>query len=177
MTFAIRRATPDDAMAIAQVRVISWQATYRGVVPNSFLDAMKPEQSVETWRGAAAGETPGVEVLVGTVEDRVVGFAGYGAAREPAFGYSGELYTTYWLPEAMGKGYGSQLFRDAVRGLTRLGHADMLLWVMEANARGRKFYEERMRGTLIDNSRKSFTLDDHEIWEVAYGFRPLDAFK
>jgi hypothetical protein len=48
---------------------------------------------------------------------------------------------------------------------------------MEANARGRKFYEALMRGTLINDSRKSFTLDGHEIWEVAYGFRPLDAFK
>jgi GNAT superfamily N-acetyltransferase len=177
MSFAIRRATPDDAMAIAQVRVTSWQATYRGAIPDSYLDAMRPETSVEMWRAAAAGETPGVEVLVGTLEDRIVGFAGYGPARPPAFDYSGELYTTYWLPEAMGKGYGSQMFREAVRGLLRLGHGDMLLWVLEANVRGRRFYESLVKGTLIPDSRKSFTLDDHEIWEVAYGFRPLDAFK
>ncbi len=177
MRFAIRPATVDDAMDIAQIRVTSWQATYRGVVPDSHLDAMMPEASLGSWRAAASGETPGVEVLVGTRDDRVVGFAAFGPARPPAFDFCGELYATYWLPEAMGKGYGSKMFAQAARSLVRLGHADMILWVIESNVRARRFYETLMGGAAVEGSRRAFTLDGQEIWELAYGFRALDAFK
>jgi hypothetical protein len=47
----------------------------------------------------------------------------------------------------------------------------MIVWVMEANARGRAFYERTM--PLVDGSRQSFAIDGVTIWEVAYGLRPL----
>jgi GNAT superfamily N-acetyltransferase len=168
----IRPATPQDAHAVAAVRAISWQATYRGTVPDSYLDALAPAESEERWRAVAAGEIPGAELLVCEADGKIVGFAAYGAARPPQFGYGGELYATYYLPEAMGKGYGTQTVRDVVRGLARLGHDDMIVWVMEANARGRRFYEG-IGGAVVHGSRQSFEIDGRAIWEIAYGFRPL----
>jgi L-amino acid N-acyltransferase YncA len=169
----IRPARPQDARAIAQVRIASWRATYRGVVPDSYLDAMTPADSEENWRAVAAGETPGAELLVCEVEGAVAGFAAYGAAREPSHGHAGELYATYYRPEAMGKGYGSAVLREVIRGLRRLGHADMIVWVMEANARGRNFYENILHMTPVADARQSFEIDGVQIWEVAYGLRPL----
>ncbi len=168
----VRPATPQDAHAVAQVRVTSWQATYRGTVPDSALDAMTPAETQDRWRAVAAGEVANAELLVCEVDGAVVGFAGYGAARPPDFGYGGELYATYYLPEAMGKGYGTRMVADVVRGLIRMGHMDMILWVMEANARGRRFYDG-IGGSVISGSRRSFEIGGREIWEVAYGFRPL----
>jgi GNAT superfamily N-acetyltransferase len=168
----IRPATQADAHAIAAVRVTSWRAAYRGVVPDSCLDAMTPEESQDSWRAVAAGEVAGAELLVCELDGAVVGFAAYGAARPPDFGYSGELYATYYMPEAMGKGYGTAMVAEVARGLARLGHADMILWVMEANARGRRFYDS-VGGTVIAGSRRSFDIDGVAIWEIAYGFRPL----
>lgn len=168
----VRPARPEDAHAVAGVRVASWQATYRGTVPDTYLDAMTEAQSEANWRAVAAGEMPGAELLVCDLAGAVVGFACYGAARAPDFGYGGELYATYYLPEAMGKGYGSAMMREVVKGLKRLGHADMILWVMEANARGRRFYDG-FGGTVIPGSRRSFAIEGRAIWEIAYGFRPL----
>ena len=168
----VRAARPQDAHAVARVRTISWQATYRGTVPQSYLDALTPAESEERWCALAAGEMPGNELLVCEVDGAVVGFAAYGAARPPAFGYSGELFATYYLPEAMGKGYGTATVAKVVEGLNRLGHADMILWVMEANARGRRFYDG-IGGEAIAGSRQSFEIEGTPIWEIAYGFRPL----
>ncbi|HXC55592.1 MAG TPA: GNAT family N-acetyltransferase [Rhizomicrobium sp.] len=168
----IRPATPADARAIAAVRVTSWRATYRGVVPDSYLDAMTPEESQDGWRAVAAGEVADAGLLVCDIDGAIVGFAAYGAARPPDFGYGGELYATYYLPEAMGKGYGTAMVAEVARGLARLGHGDMILWVMEANARGRRFYDS-VGGAVIAASRRSFDIGGATIWEIAYGFRPL----
>jgi len=35
---AVRRATIDDAVDIADVHVATWRATYRGLMPQSLLD-------------------------------------------------------------------------------------------------------------------------------------------
>ncbi len=169
----IRFAAPQDAQAVAAVRVASWRATYRGTVPDSYLTAMDPNES--HWRAVAAGETDGAELLVCEEDGRIVGFAAYGAAREPRFGHSGELYATYYLPQAMGKGYGSAMMEAVTANLRRLGHRDMIVWVMEANARGRRFYETILRARMVEGSRQSFVLEGETIWEVAYSLRPLPA--
>jgi hypothetical protein len=42
----IRRAEPRDAAGIAHVHVASWRTTYRGIVPDSYLDALdEPERA------------------------------------------------------------------------------------------------------------------------------------
>lgn len=169
----IRAATPDDAYDVASVRVTSWRATYRGTVPDSYLDMLSPDESADRWRAMAAGEMPGTGLLICDVDGRTVGFAAYGAARPPSFGHTGELYATYYLPEAMGKGYGSAMLRHVTADLRRLGHDDMIVWVMEANARGRAFYENILRARCIDGSRQSFEIDGATIFEVAYSLRPL----
>ncbi len=156
MSLRIRPAKPADALAVATVRVASWQSAYRGVVPDAHLAAMNP--NLAHWTKLASGEEPGSELLVAEAEGVIVGFAVYGAARPPTFGYSGELHATYWLPEAMGKGYGTQMMARVFEGLKRLGHNNMIVWVIEANTRGRKFYERLPGVSEIETSRKSFEI-------------------
>jgi len=173
MSVLVRTARADDALAAATVRVISWQSAYRGVVPDAYLDAMSPQKNLDHWRNVAAGGEPGTELLVAEESGRIVGFAVYGTARPPTFGYGGELHAIYWLPEAMGKGYGTLMMQHIIAGLRRLGHDDMIVWVMEANTRGRKFYEHFAGMTEVENSRRSFDIAGTTLWEVAYGLRPL----
>jgi len=168
----VRSARPADALVVAQIRVASWRATYRGVVPDSYLDVMSAEENAPQWAAAARGEQPGMRLLMCEDEGSAIGFAAFGAARLPQFGYTGELYAIYFLPDAVGKGNGSALMAEVVRGLEALGHGDMILWVMEDNSRGRRFYE-RAGMTLVEGSRQSFEIEGRTIWEVAYGMRPL----
>jgi ribosomal protein S18 acetylase RimI-like enzyme len=170
----IRRGRLEDAPGIAAVHSASWRQAYREIVPQSYLDGMEPEKTVERWQKAIAGETsPPAHLLVAEEAGKIVGFEVYGSAREPAFGFSGELYAAYFLPDATGKGLGTEMARIVSRDLAADGLNDMIVWVMEANERGRRFYEKILGGSVVPNSRKSFDIDGAEIWEVAYGFRPL----
>ena len=173
MSVTIRPATLEDAPGIAEVHSASWRATYRGIAPQRHLDRMDPEKTVERWRRHAQGGMPDPRLLVADAGGRIVGFQAYGPAREPNFGYSGELYAAYFLPEAMGKGLGSAMVAHFAEGLARHGIDDMIVWVMEANARSCRFYEAVLGGAVIPGSRQRFKIDGEEIWEIAYGLRPL----
>jgi L-amino acid N-acyltransferase YncA len=174
----IRPGRVADAEGIAHVHSTSWRHAYRGIVPQSTLDEMHPEKTVSRWQSAISGEAmAGAHLLVAEEGVRIVGFQVYGPAREPSFGYAGELYAAYFLPEAMGKGLGTQMMKTVVHDLTAQGLNDMIVWVMEANERGRRFYEKLLGGAVVPDSRKSFDVDGAEIWEIAYGFRPLPLLK
>lgn len=173
----IRPARSEDAPGVAAVHSASWRATYPGIVPQSYLDDMCPEKTVERWRDAAVGKHPGAHLLVAEEASKIIGFETYGPAREPNFGYSGELYAAYFLPEAMGKGLGTEMMKIVVRDLAAQGLNDMIVWVMEANERGRRFYEKILSGVAVPDSRQSFEIEGAMVWEIAYGFRPLPQVK
>lgn len=166
----IRPGRLEDAHGVAVVHSTSWRATYRGIVPQSTLDGMEPAKTVERWQSAMAGPA---QMLVADDHERIIGFMVYGAAREPSFAYSGELYAAYFLPEAMGKGLGTEMMKTVFRDLAARDFNDMIVWVMEANERGCRFYEKILGGSVVPSSRQNFEIDGTMIWEIAYGFRPL----
>ncbi|WP_330405892.1 GNAT family N-acetyltransferase [Faecalicatena contorta] len=53
----------------------------------------------------------------------------------------GEIISIYLLPEYLGKGYGKQLLQAAIDDLIQMGYKDIFLYVLEANAKTRRFYE------------------------------------
>jgi hypothetical protein len=174
----IRPGRVEDALDIAIVHSTSWRATYRGIVPQPYLDGMEPEKTVERWQSVIDGKvTSGPEILVAEDSAKIVGFQVYGPAREPSFGFSGELYAAYFLPEFMGKGLGTAMVKIASRNLGAQNINDMIVWVLEANTRGRRFYETVLSGIVVPNSRKTFEIEGTSLWEIAYGFRPLPLLK
>jgi hypothetical protein len=47
----VRPARPDDALPVAGVHVRSWQAAYRGLLPDDYLDGLRAE---ERWYSRAS---------------------------------------------------------------------------------------------------------------------------
>jgi hypothetical protein len=60
----IRRATVDDAQAIATVHVQSWQTSYRDILPKPILDGLNVERRIERWRQTLADATRATFVAV-----------------------------------------------------------------------------------------------------------------
>src|SRR5581483_4275740 len=142
----VREATTDDAEAIAQVHVASWQAAYRGLVPDPVLDSLSVEHRAARWREWFAGESPNQPelgcVLVAELDGAVVGFANAGPCRDEDAGeQTGELRAIYVIAEAWDTRTAADLMNTAVAWLRdRFTHAT--LWVLEGSARGRAFYEK-----------------------------------
>ena len=65
----IRPATVEDAPALAQVHVTSWRETYRGLVPDAYLDSLSVPERTERWRGRLSGADPGAFTLVAEDDD------------------------------------------------------------------------------------------------------------
>ena len=91
MDATIRLATPADAPAIAQVRVDAWRTTYRGMIPDGYLDAMKVEESAALWHKVLTAAPNTTSTFVADSDGRVVGFASGMLKPEAKLGFDCEL--------------------------------------------------------------------------------------
>ncbi|MEV4747025.1 GNAT family N-acetyltransferase [Streptosporangium amethystogenes subsp. fukuiense] len=143
MTYEVRPGVPEDVEAREYVRVTTWKAAYRGIMPDDYLDALKVEPDAvarmeEALANALAeGLTP---LLVGEIGGRIVGFVNLGRCRDEHIG-GGEVFAIYVLPEAQSDGLGHALMTAAAERLRADGHQEIGLWVAADNTRARRFYE------------------------------------
>src|SRR5215471_6386244 len=49
LSMLLRPAEPADALAVARVHVRSWQTAYRNLLPNDYLDQLRPEERAEKY--------------------------------------------------------------------------------------------------------------------------------
>jgi GNAT superfamily N-acetyltransferase len=175
VTADVRLALPDDAPGIASVQVRGWQVAYRGIVPDPFLDAMSIPERTERWRsivsGAlgdtdAAGRPVHSTTFVAVEDEEVIGFASVGARRDESDAASGELWALYVDPDRWRHNAGRRLIDAATSELSSRGYRRAVLWVLEANDRGRRFYEAVGWGP--DGGRAQFPIAGVDIAEVRY---------
>jgi len=174
----IRRATAADAAAIATVHVRSWQGAYPGLIPQSYLDALRPEDRVGAWDETLSASTwphSGVIVLLGPAPDDgaregpVTGFVSFGPTRDEDADATtvGEILTFYLDPDAFGSGGADLLMSAALVALGGARFTAATLWVLSTNARARRFYERR--GWRPDGSSKLHDWDAFVATDVRYG--------
>ena len=165
-------------MAIAVVHVRSWQAAYRGLMPQDYLDGLDPARhhppatgAVRRFRRAqwdrvlAEGGWPRAGVLVAEIDEQVAGFAALGPTRDegedPA--QIAEIAAIYLAPEAWGAGAGRQLMTASLDALTRAGYQQVTLWVLDSNERARRFYAAggwQADGAVKVDARLGFPLSE-----------------
>lgn len=170
----IRSARPKDAAAIAAVHVRTWQHTYRGHMPDAFLDDLTPALRLPFWTRLLSTTAASWATFV--VEDggSIVGFCSVGPSREPDMpdvgnpgpSEPGEVYSIYVLPEQQGKGVGRMLLDVACATLRECRFSDAILWVLVGNAPAIAFYERR--GWQADGATKSQEIGGVAIEEVRY---------
>jgi GNAT superfamily N-acetyltransferase len=165
----IRPATPDDAVEIAAVHLASMQRVYRGVLPDEVLDGPDlAANRLRLWQHWLS-EPPagGSTVVAERPGGRIVGLAHTAPARDDDVGDGvGELQIIYVDPVAWGTGAGRALMAAAVDGLREAGWTTAILWVLDRNARARRFYE-RARWAP-DGAEKDDVLAGTPIREVRY---------
>jgi ribosomal protein S18 acetylase RimI-like enzyme len=138
----IRHATSDDALAIGTIHVDSWRATYRGMMPDAVLDGLSVDDRVARWRARLSGPTAGQLCHVVEVDAAVAGFSFTGPSRDDGAGPATfEVFAIYLDPSYVGLGHGAALLGEVLREVEGQGAAAVTLWVLESNARARRFYE------------------------------------
>jgi GNAT superfamily N-acetyltransferase len=162
----VRKAGAGDAMAIAVAHVLSWQAAYEGLVTQDYLDGLDPARRRELRDVVLAEDVwPRSGVLVAENEDRVAGFAHFRPARDQDEDpwLIAEITAIYLVPEAWGTGTGRQLMTSSLNVLAHAGYREAALWVLNTNARARRFYESagwRPDGTVKNDGSLGFLLTE-----------------
>jgi GNAT superfamily N-acetyltransferase len=141
---SVRAATVRDAAALATIHVRSWQAAYHGLLPQDYLDKLDAPDRVERWqRTLRATDWSRSGVMVVHPGRELLGFARFGPTRDSDDDARAvaEIRAIYLLPEAWGKGFGKRLMSTALTRLAAAGYSQATLWVLQSNARARRFYE------------------------------------
>lgn len=157
--FIIRDATAGDAAAIAAIHAASWQATYRGVLPEPFLATLTAQSRRPMWEGILAAGDPRIDVCVAVQGRQVLGFCSTGPDQAaPDDATRGTLFTIYVQPGREGEGIGHTLITEAERRLAARGVTTAVLAVLRDNPRARAFYE-----------RHGWVTDGAEVHDVIFG--------
>jgi RimJ/RimL family protein N-acetyltransferase len=164
-----------DADAAGAIHVRAWQAAYRGLMPDAYLDGLDVAERQRQWASQLAGGPPeGAAWLVVEDDDGVVaGICAVGPAHdaqgEPTG--EGELYMINLDPSRWGRGLGRLLLAAATDWLRAEGWSEAVLWMAEGNQRAGRLYERN--GWALDGGRKDDTIGGTAVPEVRYG-RSLD---
>ena len=170
-SIVIRPARESDAPGIARVHVDAWRSTYRGFVPDTYLDGFQTEPRERFWRATLANaDAPERVVVAQDAGGEIVGFAAGGPEWAGGARYGGELYAIYLFATHQRLGLGRQLTLAVVRHLQAAGHRAMLVWVLADNP-SRGFYEA-LGGQRVGS--RSVELGGVALDEVAYGWMDLE---
>ncbi|MYB75963.1 MAG: GNAT family N-acetyltransferase [Chloroflexi bacterium] len=167
----IRKASTQDAAAIARVHVNTWRTTYAGILPADFLAGLSYANSESNWSQALTADRPGESVFVAETDaGEIVGFANGAPERESDPLYRGEIYSIYLLAAYQRMGVGRRLFTALAQRLRQDGLESFLLWVLKDNLLARRFYES-LGGTYL--TEKTITIGETDLIEVSYGWRDI----
>jgi ribosomal protein S18 acetylase RimI-like enzyme len=156
-TFLCRSAMPCDGPELAGVQVRSWQAAYRGLIANAYLQGFTVEQKARDWEKVLKSDTTLTLLAQEKDGQTIVGFATLGTYRDGDMPPDGlmELRALYIDPIHWRKGLGKKLTRLAMEECRRRKVGRLVLWVLESNLGAQKFYQglgfQRDGGVKVDD--------------------------
>ncbi|MBR4403664.1 MAG: GNAT family N-acetyltransferase [Clostridiales bacterium] len=128
----VRKAVAEDSTVVGEVHSSAWKSAYRGIIPDDYIDndtaSKRTEEFLESIKddkctyflleesGKAAG------IVKTHEEDNVL-----------------EIESIYILTEFRGNGLGRK-FMDFIK--TYKPYDSIVLWVLAANTKARRFYEQ-----------------------------------
>ena len=168
----IRPARTSDAEAIAQVRVDSWRETYRGMIPQAYLDAMQLEASRAMWEKVLTAGSHAVSVFVAERSAEIIGFGSGNMLAQSKHGFDSELSAIYIRREFQRAGIGRRLVAEIAFSQRALDASGLIVWVIAGNKAARAFYERLGAELAIE---QAFQWDGMDLVEAGYGWRNLDA--
>ena len=152
----IRPAEPADAFAVARVHVRAWQAGYRKLLSDEYLDGLRPEDRAQRYTfGSTDPQKP--TTIVAVEHDTICAFATTAPTQDADVAGYGELAALNVDPDSWGGGIGMALVIEARARLLDAGFKNAVLWVMVGNGRAQRLYTRD--GWAPDGSRRT-----EEVW-------------
>ncbi|MYT30323.1 MULTISPECIES: GNAT family N-acetyltransferase [unclassified Streptomyces] len=172
--------TETDVDGVSAVRVRGWQAAYRGLMPQAYLDALSVAEDARKRRERFARRRPEAWQLVAERGGEVVGWLAAGPARDADLAPDGglpaeappaaELMALYVAPALIGRGVGRALLSAGTARAGARGFGTLSLWMVRGNDRARRLYERA--GFAPDGAEEAYDVGGWRVPELRYR-RPL----
>lgn len=164
----IRKATENDITGIAHVHIKSWQSTYKGILPDSYLNSMNLEIRKKNWlRNLKMLHS--CTYIAENDKRQVVGFAAGGPEQSNDSYFQGEVYAIYLLKEYQRQGIGKNIMKAVIDELAKKEHHNLIIWALKDNP-SRGFYEA-LGGQVV--AEKIVKMAGIELEEVGYGWKDI----
>jgi GNAT superfamily N-acetyltransferase len=138
---ALHRATIADAALVASIHARSWATTYRGSLPDAFLDHDVHQERAAYWQRRMREIDSGVgEVTIAEIDGKPIAFLCMVAPDENGYVFVDNLHA---LPQCKGLRAGSTLLKHAEQWARDRNAIGLYLYVFETNIAAIGFYESR----------------------------------
>lgn len=130
----VRPPRPDEAEALTDLHLRTWEEAYRDQFPASAWGDGTREWRLRMWTQLCSEPREDQRIAVAERDGVLVGFAGTGPSQDDPPPRERQLWFVYVLASEYGSGVGQALLDEV------LGEEAASLWVLEANPRAIAFY-------------------------------------
>ncbi|MBS0359079.1 MAG: GNAT family N-acetyltransferase [Proteobacteria bacterium] len=167
----IRVATISDATKVAELHIESIRNTYRGILPDEFLDNQVFQDRFSFWQTELASKSDMQRVFIAEEEGKCLGFICVRLNADPRWGTT--IDNVHVLPNEKGKGIGTQLMEDATNWiLSQAPNSGVWLWSYEQNLNTCHYYEG-LRGHNAESHMKKIR-DKYDVMCIRYTWESPD---
>lgn len=163
MDYYIKEVTKDEAYDYLYVNTHSWDETYRGLIPDEFIDKILNEldKNVERLRNKYINNEVNIDEdkrFILYLDNEPVGMFSVCKARDEDYLNAGELASLYLLKKAQKKGLGKVMVEYAIEELRKMGYSDMIIGCLKGNPTN-EFYKH-MGGKLVKTTIRNIHGND-----------------
>ena len=133
MSYLIRRRTKEDCKCIAHVVTVAWNETYKGIVPDWFLEELKNNEEERAKKSYNEFDENDNNQFVLEVDNEIVGFVNFGITSDEEYQNCGEIFALYIISKYKGNGFGRKLVEAAKNELKKLGYDKMIIACLKGN--------------------------------------------
>ena len=140
MNYLIRRRKREDCKSIANIVTISWNETYKGIVPEWFLDELKNNEEKRAKKSYDEFDKINNNQLVLEVDNKVVGFVNYGISEDEEYQNCGEIFALYIIAKYKGNGFGRKIVEEVKKEFKLQSINKMIIACLKGNP-SNEFYK------------------------------------
>ena len=160
MDYLIRKREQKDCKDIAHVVTVAWNETYKGIVPEWFLEELKNNEDGRAKMSYEKFNINDNHQLVLEIDNKVVGFVNFGLSEDNQFENCGEIFALYIIKKYKGNGFGRKLVEEAIRELKKLGCDKMIIACLKGNP-SNEFYKHIEGKYIKDGIYKRLNLPEN----------------
>ena len=140
MNYLIRKKEQKDCFEVAHVVTVAWNETYRGIVPDEFLDNLYLNEEERAKNSFQKFNEKENHEYVLEVENKIVGFINIGASDETEYSNCGEIHAVYIINGYKGYGFGKKLIETGIKELKSMNYDKMVIGCLVGNP-SNEFYK------------------------------------